>query len=331
MGVILKENNIIYTYQQHEKFLGSSQWRYDASTNTLVNKKFDCVQSNILDEELSVSDNDANIEEFLRVSLSQEKQKALEKSLRQDEEPKQRVYKLNKKKVREKCTALFGLKQSIKFLAFITISFPLGLSDDEIMQCFNTFLTRCRKNANLSTYLWVAEYQANGTLHFHMLTNNYLPIRQINYYMSKCIENTIRKSKRHINFIASKYNGVDIKRCENNKKRLRQYLTKYISKNTISFYRLPYHSSRDISQLFTAQSFVNEFSKDFQHIAAALKHIQTVVVENEYCTIEYLSVMQPNGKFFNPPNDWFRLLNYMNEHIYKNFHEYQFLRLPLNK
>lgn len=336
MGVILKENNIIYTYQKHDKFLGSSRWRYDTESNTLLHK--------VRDREKEVRKEIKEIENFptleaeqyqvsllLRMKQSNDNEAILESSLQEKKSRKKKeTYILNKKKVREKCTAFFGLRQSRKFLAFYSISFPVGMSDNDIMKCYNTYLTRCRKDVKLRSYLWVGERQKNGTLHFHMLTNNYMPIRQINYYMAKAIENVIKRYKLPIKFDTVKYNGVDVKRCENNKKRLCQYLTKYISKNNIAFFRLPYHSSRDISELFTAETFSSEKSKEFQYIKNALEHITTYVVDNEYFTIEYLSQKQDNGKFFNPPDAWYWFLNHVNEQIYNNFHAVtQFDKLPL--
>lgn len=332
MGVILKENNLIYTKMNHEKFLGSSQWRFDLKSYAIVKKYRDYEKQESKIKPLSFSEltsfEQSCTNEFLRVRQAQLGEILLNASL--STRKKKEVYSLNKKKVREKCSAFFGLRQSRKFLAFYSISFPLGMNDSDIMQCFNTYLTRCRKKMRLTSYLWVAERQKNGTLHFHMLTNNYMPIRVVNYFMGKTIENVLKKKHSDIKFNSKTYNGVDVKRCNNNRKALNQYLTKYISKNEIQFFRLPYHSSRDISQLFTAETFKHENSSDFSHIKNALKHINTFVVDNEYCTIEYLNQLQPNGKWFTPPDEWYWLLHLVNEQIYFNYHSaIQFDKLPL--
>lgn len=331
LGVILKENNIIYTNQKHEKFLGSSIWRFDTENNCIVKKirdyekeanstKPEFVELNTFEKECS--------NEYLRVRQAQSREFLLNAEM--SKRPKKTEYRLNKKKVREKCSSFFGLKQSRKFLAFYSISFPAGMADEYIMQCYNTFLTRCRKDMRLKSYLWVAERQKNGTLHFHVLTNNFMAIRRVNWYMAKAIENIIKKNNLDLNFDVKKYNGVDVKRCNNNRKALNQYLTKYISKNEIEFFRLPYHSSRDISQLFTAETFKHESSPEFSFIRKALYHLKTFVVDNEYCTIEYLNQLQANGKWFSPPESWYWLLHHVNEQIYMNFHELNFDKLSLN-
>ena len=352
MGVILKENNLIYTRQRHEKFLGSSQWRYDSVNNCLIKKVRDFEKDKTSESDKLVSTSELSeveqtgIVQFFRTCAYQAIEAQLSKSL-ESAKLKKEVYTLNKKKVREKCSAFFGLKSSRKFLAFYTYSFPLGMDDDSIMTCFNTYLTRCRKDMRLRSYLWVSERQSNGTLHFHMLTNNFMDIRRANRYMAKAIDNQIKKKniqtegieytdkygnkKLSLKFDVKRYNGVDVKRCNNNKKALNQYLTKYVSKNEIQFFRLPYHSSRDISQLFTAETFRSEYCSEFSHIRNVLSHITTYVVDNEYGSVEYLCQKQENGKFFNPPDEWYWLRDLFNEYIYTNYHQYNFDKLPLQK
>jgi hypothetical protein len=138
--------------------------------------------------------------------------------------------------------------------------------------------------------------------------------------MAKAIDYEVKKHKLSVNFDITKYNGVDVKHVNNNRKALNSYLTKYVSKNDIVHYKIPYHSSRDISELFTAETFRDSDSSDFQHIKQTLEHIQTFVVDNEYCTIEYLCQKQENDKFFNPPDSWYWFRDFCNEQIYKNHH-----------
>jgi hypothetical protein len=76
------------------------------------------------------------------------------------------------------------LEKSRKFLAFYSIRFPVGLPDEKAYKIFNTWFTRCRRDSGLKTYLWVAERQKNGTIHFHLLTNDFLPIKAVNGYMA---------------------------------------------------------------------------------------------------------------------------------------------------
>ena len=49
---------------------------------------------------------------------------------------------------------------------------------------------------------------------------------------------------------------------QNGRKTLIVYLTKYVAKNDIEFYRLPWHCSRDISRLFTSINFTGKEEED---------------------------------------------------------------------
>jgi hypothetical protein len=171
-------------------------------------------------------------------------------------------YKLNKSKVRKRCFALSRLEKSKKFLAFYTITFPEGISDRFCYKFFNNWLTRCRRTGGLTTYLWVAERQKNSTIHFHMLTNDFMPINVVNGYMSKTLSNAKKKGhEKLLNVNAEKYNGIDVQKVGKKRKTLVSYLTKYITKNNIEFYRLPWHCSRNVSKLFTSQNF-KDFDSD---------------------------------------------------------------------
>lgn len=317
---------------QHEKFLGSSRYRFNKGTNTIYKK-----------EKLRPNVPSAKQTENCTIDFAEERKQFYGEEhplckfenepvqLHHEKRPKKTEYKLNKKKVREKCSAFFGLRQSRKFLAFYSISFPQNFPDEYAYQCFNTVKTRMRDECGLKSYLWVAERQKNGTIHFHMLTNTFMYIRKVNYFMATAIQTQVDENRIDVNFDVSKYNGVDVRHVNNNRKALNSYLTKYVSKNSAIFHRLPYHSSRDISELFTTESFTHENCSDFRPIKEALKHITTFVVDNEYCTIEYLCQKQENGKYFNPPDEWYWLRDFCNEQIYKNHYaKAQFKILPLS-
>jgi hypothetical protein len=65
------------------------------------------------------------------------------------------------------------------------------------------------------------------------------------------------------NVETEKYNGVDVKYVKNDKKGIINYLAKYVTKNDIEFYHLPWHCSRDISGLFTSINFDDSEEDNF--------------------------------------------------------------------
>ena len=147
MRIILKENNIIYTKKKQEKFLGSSKYTQNQFINTIYQKKEKLKPNNHVYED---AENEKSVQEDLTENLkalavSNPKFAQIHHTYNLDAEPKKKEkkteYKLNKKIVREKCSAFFGLKQSRKFLAFYSISYPMGFPDDYAFKCLNTLFT----------------------------------------------------------------------------------------------------------------------------------------------------------------------------------------------
>jgi len=199
------------------------------------------------------------------------------------------IKKINKTKVKGKMNALFNLKCSRKFMAFYSVSFPAGTTDDEAFICWNYFLTCLRKKFNLTNYVWVSERQKNGILHFHMLTNNYMPILSINRAMAIIINNQVLKGL--MNWGASsldKFNGVDVDSIFNSKRHkktgknmnpaevrnwIAKYVTKYVTKNNDKFTHLCWHCSRSVSLLFVSTVvFLNESVKITSYLPT-LRHL----------------------------------------------------------
>ncbi|NVN94884.1 MAG: hypothetical protein HXX18_06335 [Bacteroidetes bacterium] len=220
-----------------------------------------------------------------------------------------KTYKLNKSKVKAKCNAFSRLQKSIGFMAFYSISFPEGIKDITAYKIFNTWLTRCRLSKLLNSYLWVAERQKNNTIHFHLLTNDKMPIRKVNGFMATSLKNEQKKGCQElININTEKYNGVDVKKVGRDKKGLISYLAKYISKNDIEFFRLPWHCSRDVSRLFTSINFnKNEEDKYFNLLPTAIDNYK--IFKTEFYRV---------GAFkFQPQNIIYTDLDKINETIYK--------------
>jgi len=237
--------------------------------------------------------------------------KIIEKSFSIEEnklKENKKSYKLNKSKVRKKCNAFSRLEKSKKFLAFYSISFPCGLSDEICYKVYNTWLTRCRKNCGLKSYLWIAERQKNGTIHFHLLTNDFMPIKKVNGYMASCLASEKGKGAETLKRIKTKkYNGVDVKKVDKSKNSLIGYLTKYITKNGIEFTHLPWHCSRDVSRLFTTINFERtEIDRYFDQIPESPEKYNIYINDN----------YKVAGFKFGPNEKIYSDLNGINELVY---------------
>ena len=168
-------------------------------------------------------------------------------------------------KIKDKATAFFRSCPGER--VFCTLTFVAPVSDRTGVAILNKFLTQLRKRFKALQYLWVAERQDNGNIHFHIILNNRLPIRKYNalwvlqQYKSGLrgqtqfgtpvgmeeIEQRYRNGSIHRVF-----NPVDVKRVRSIAG-LSSYLTKYITKQKKNTYFgcLPWHCSRGVSKLFT--------------------------------------------------------------------------------
>lgn len=190
--------------------------------------------------------------------------------------PEKRLYKIKKTLVRNRLLAYTNTKKGSKCLYFFTVTFPAGMPEPMGYRILNTWFTSLRKQKLLREYLWVAERQKNGTIHFHIAVPHFMKVQHVNGIMRKILLGyAIRKE---IPFSPEKfgpkmYNGVDIagtppspgrpKEATNfaHKKKsgsLANYLTKYVTKNNETFEHLAWHNSRGFSALFYSVALSRE-------------------------------------------------------------------------
>lgn len=246
-----------------------------------------CELLNIPQEELGVHPDSYKIANYKQYIT---RYREMSNFLHQKQPPSPQIYKINKTKVRKRLTALCRLKRSKAFLAFYSISFPVKTDDKVIYQIFNKWLTNCRTRYGLTTYVWVVERQKNGTLHFHLLTNNRMDIYTINKAMANSIETTVNQGLAEWGSSSKTlYNGVDVDCVQRPKQRQHEtreqyrkrmkaysrstiyerikwatlYMTKYMTKNDDIFTHMPSHCSRDISQLFTSMILSDDDAKPY--------------------------------------------------------------------
>ena len=263
----------------------------------------------------------------------------LARGLHHPEKKRRSTYKLNKTKVRNKLTALCRLEASKRFIAFYSVSFPAGCSDKIIYKMFNKWLTNCRKRYNLKTYAWVAERQSNNTLHFHILTPNWMDVKKVNKAMAVTINNEVLKGNATWNNSSvDKYNGVDVdspqfpkKRQNENRDQYRKrksdavkgdvrlrmkwiasYLVKYVTKSKEEFIHLPYHSSRDVSALFTSQM------RNDDDAATLLNYLSDDIEDYDIYEKDIVSVYFPKIGF---SDNLFKHIDSVNEIVYNKVNE----------
>lgn len=259
-----------------------------------------------------ISNNNHIFEKSFVIKNNQQEKEEKEEKREKKSEKKVQLYGLRKTKIRNKILNFFSLNKSKKFCAFYSISFPVEISDEIGYKVFNTWLTRCRKEVGLKSYLWVAERQKNGTLHFHLITHNFMNIRTVNGFMKACLMTQFIKG----NLLCRKsvietYNGVDVDNLYHSKKgrhknkrlsriesqrKLSYYLTKYISKNETKSERLPWHCSRDISALFISINYDDVSNLEIANLVADNPEAVTTYA-GEFFTMHYFKFIPDEFHF----------------------------------
>lgn len=118
---------------------------------------------------------------------------------------------------------------NINFIT-LTLSSKQVHSDQEITKvCLGSFLDKCRKMVGLTNYIWRAEAQANGNIHFHLVTDTYIHYNDLRKWW-----NQSQELLGYVSGFAHKHhhfnpNSVDIHSVKH-VNRLSSYLSKYMSK-----------------------------------------------------------------------------------------------------
>lgn len=76
-------------------------------------------------------------------------------------------------------------------VSFVTLTLPSKQvhSDNEIKnKCLHQFLIEASKKWNITHYVWRSEHQANGNIHFHILTNRFIPWQELRDVWNRCTE-----------------------------------------------------------------------------------------------------------------------------------------------
>lgn len=212
-------------------------------------------------------------------------------------------YRMNRKEVRKRAIAYSLLSRSMRFLAFYSISFPLGIPDEVAYDIWNRVLTRLRQDAGLRSYLWVSERQQNGTTHYHMLTNDWMDVREVNRYTAVAIEHEVEAGRCTWGRSSlQRYNGVDVKAVVRQRGGMGQvntlrvvhqvcsYLAKYMSKETHTSARRLWHCSRLVSALVTTAE-VSEMDIKAIIEEQRIDINQCKVVTFEWCAITFVSTI----------------------------------------
>lgn len=171
----------------------------------------------------------------------------------------------SRSKVRDKATAFYRAGSGNRI--FVTLTFIDDVTDQQGVEILNKFLTVVRKGHPQIQYLWVAEHQERGTIHFHIIMNRRLPVRRYNaLWVLQQYNAGLRAKNKYGEMISQSeieerykdgtvgkvLNPFDVERVKTIYG-ISYYLTKYITKQAKDqpFGCQTWHCSRRVSRLFT--------------------------------------------------------------------------------
>lgn len=138
-----------------------------------------------------------------------------------------------------------GFKQHYDYtmrLAVMTLTLPGGkqLQDDKTMKrvLYKNYIDALRKHYPALQYVWRAETQGNGCLHFHIIVDHFIPV----WYSNRLWVNILRRNgyfegQRHLKIELINSFPVDTKKVKNEKclaRYMRKYMMKGLDKNSES-------------------------------------------------------------------------------------------------
>lgn len=99
-------------------------------------------------------------------------------------------------------------KFKVNFLTFTLPAAQEGIEDKKIKHCLDNFIKRAKRKYQLHSYVWRAERQANGNVHFHMITDTYIHYQKLRDDWNACLRETgliDKYKKKHEQLTLSDY------------------------------------------------------------------------------------------------------------------------------
>jgi len=230
------------------------------------------------------------------------------------------------KKVHEKLSG----KTVIFKLAFLTLTLPSKQihPDTEIINtCLNSFFNECRKWYNVNNYVWRAEKQKNGNIHFHIITDKFIP-----YYEARNRWNRIVNKLGYVDRFKEIHghkqpNSTDI-HSTRKIKNLKAYLVKYMAKD---------HNQEHNEQI-TDESITQQTGRIWgcNHELSNARGLNLIVdseIDSELRRVlTKPEVRKYEGNYFTVYYlDYHLLLKYGSEILFKYFSDYLFTQLNFSE
>lgn len=237
---------------------------------------------------------------------------------------------------------------------FLTLTLPskqIHNTSEITNKCFNQFLTEIRERTKMENYVWRLEFQKNGNVHYHLVSDTY-----IDYFFAQKIWNRIINKLGYVdeftkkfkdlslhqynqitnsnnstdfNIIAGRYAKgckekwtnpptVDVKSCCSNKA-ISYYISKYFSKKDKSGTKCNVLDNQE-----------NSFSLRLWFCSRSLSKLESITDYQECCEIDWYSFLRGTEKTIEAIFDYAKCLyfdirnlsNYYKSVLYPVFRNY---------
>ncbi len=250
-----------------------------------------------------------NPEKTEKLTAMEVRAKQWEKEIAEIKQPKLKsMSKRTKQKIKDK---LIAFSRQCNSLTFVTLTFANAVDDMKAVLILRRFLENVKKQSVNFQYLWVAERQTKNetfknNIHFHLVTNKNWDIDK---YWTYWLEVQSRNGVVPINLDYRPSSAFNVKKVkQSDLKRLQNYLTKYVSKNSDSFLCQVWNCSKMVSALYTHHTGNGNFLDDAYRLEGdSIKEYYT-----EFGTLHFIPLTQKSIKIY-------RKLDDQNNHIALSF------------
>lgn len=144
------------------------------------------------------------------------------------------ISEVTKRRIKKMCATWFNLlrlynapraKKEQLLPTFITLTYPINMQEDLSARRYELgkFITYMQRKNFLKRYLWKAEAQKNGSLHYHIITDNYIRKELVRDIWNTAIE-------KHVLQYGKEPFGTRIEAVKDHRKAL-SYVMKYMTKD----------------------------------------------------------------------------------------------------
>jgi hypothetical protein len=156
---------------------------------------------------------------------------------------------------------VYGVKNSCYSLVTLTLGSRQIINDKECYRrLLMPFLQYCNRFLGLKNYIWRAEKQLNGNVHYHIIVDVFLPIDKLKIKWQQICAlhgvGNIAINKDNL----SKINSVDVRKIDNVHK-VTAYVSKYLSK------------CEGLDALFEYENKLHEYKDNLQEYYNGLKSL----------------------------------------------------------